>query len=303
MVDAVDEVGALMEAAVRASDAALSVLREPTPEGGVDDDRACVVSAFLASKQSGLLIVECVQRLLGSDAEPLQPEERLSLIQRSVEALLRTLLSTRHDGACEVAASALESVAEALLCRATDDDDDGHRALPASWLESLLAAAVGLGGERAVDLTYLRRSCGLPAAVRALLRAEQAALRQHRRPPPTATSGNPTPKVMSGKSQLDSPLLSRSLEHLCGVIRDTTSQGMQGAGVAGSPLVVETAVSARDAHDCSAKAGGASFPEWLRRVHCLNVLRLLYLDGSLTRSLSGWPRPNPDSNHCTPRPP
>ena len=60
-------------------------------------------------------------------------------MRTAASTLLRTLLSTRHDGACEKAAEAFQQLCEMLLVRHVGSAE--LSALPASWLEQLLLVA------------------------------------------------------------------------------------------------------------------------------------------------------------------
>ena len=166
------------------------VLRHRTPEGGItldeSDEDDCekeqirelchtettakghMISCWLYSRAAGELIAECSHLLLGSPC--LAVGAVFSLVSSGGAALLHLLTSTPHDGACEVAAVALERICGALWqCQ-----DEAMHVLPFQWLEQCTLAVTGRGPLWSEYLTFLRRGAGLPLAIRAILRAAHA---------------------------------------------------------------------------------------------------------------------------------
>ena len=289
-----------VKVAVRASDDALVVLRAPTPEGGFvfncegeeeeeekEDEstlasgesaaRAQVVSSWLLSKEAGMLISDSCCGLVGlSPASAAEAAAIRALVVQGSEALLRTVTSTRHDGACEMAAAALERLCGALWRsrkrHGSREELDGRRrperdgiedgkealdgeeltveltALPGTWLRLLIDAAAGRGCYCTEHLTHLRRGAGLPAAVRAILRAEQHACRACRTPV---------------------ALLEPCLASLIALASTTVA------------TATEARAAAASAPAATAAATPASDDVWRPRVHALFILRLLLLDKTL----------------------
>ena len=155
------------------SDEALKILREPTPEGGIPmainndpgglEGVAYVIESWTVSKMCDELIADCCERLIDVAAEDASTRDSFN---KGAQALLQTLSSTRHDGACERAAASLEKI-----CRLALRDQTKHTltGLPAEWLNQLIS----LAGSTAEYTTCLRRSAGLPIGVRAILRADE----------------------------------------------------------------------------------------------------------------------------------
>eukprot|EP00939_MAST-03C_sp_MAST-3C-sp1_P002330 g2330.t1 len=147
-----------------------------TSEGGtayvraLDAQQRRVTSAWLTAKESaGILAAILSLRLTtntsSSDCTNLASTQRVDRMNEMIRLILHTLLRAKHQGAVAKAAEALGLIGSKLA----QHDAPEMRALPAQWLGNLLSR-----DRIAREFFVLRRSAGLAAATRALVKAAPA---------------------------------------------------------------------------------------------------------------------------------
>ena len=143
-----------------------------------DDENVLVVASWLAVKEMSMLLAQMVALVPLVVSRPLvsvvligvvQEEQQGAIlgaaeVSRVADIFIHLLLSTKHNGAVEKAQLAFSALCERLLSSGATE----LYQLPTQWLTSLLRLV------NSTKLQTLRRSAGLPYAVVAILKAENA---------------------------------------------------------------------------------------------------------------------------------
>jgi hypothetical protein len=167
-------------------------------------------------------------------------------IERIGELLYRVLLTSTHKGVIEKTYDGFCVVCKKCLAGKIGSPE---RKLVDAWYSQTMAAVFDEGAEGGSSLPWIRRSAGLPYVIMALLQPVKMVLSGDQKP----DGGKDAVKTNNSKHSHRNVHVSATLDRLTSVLQDQGSEAPK--------------------HD------------WKTVVHCLNILRALFVDGQFSMDI------------------